>query len=60
MVLHSTGLQVFGAPTRPPLYQACGDDHQLRARVEGHLRVHEKSGDPLDLPDRVEALPNGT
>jgi serine/threonine protein kinase len=44
------------------LDRACGHDLTLRAEVEALLRVHERAGDVLDLPENVTAttdLPAG-
>lgn len=37
------------------LDRACGDNPALRAGVEALLRVHERSGDLLDLPEKASA-----
>jgi serine/threonine protein kinase/WD40 repeat protein len=35
------------------LNRACGNNRALRAEVEALLRAHERSGDLLDLPDKL-------
>ena len=44
------------------LERACGDDANLRQRVEGLLRAHDSAGDFLErpTPDLMESAPEGS
>src|SRR5216684_8769687 len=58
VVLFAEALQLPVSERSAFLERACGDDANLRQRVEGLLRAHDSAGDFLEKPP-PDALENG-